>query len=391
MHAPQTSLQPDAYITGLIRDYYSKCRIHAPERVESREFGVGTFERKIIKRHISFRDESAIQAYLSENAPAYVSYSTAYYRFPAGRPMETKGWTGSELVFDLDVDDIDPKNLACGARHGRSWVCADCLDGVKSETLKLIEEFLIPDFGFSEREIAVNFSGNRGYHVHVGKDSITQLGPEARKEISDYISGNGLSIDEFFPEAARGARLTGPRPDEKGWKGRIARKFISTMNKGPDALMALGADKSVANNIYRKRALIEMGINSGNWDMVYIKNKSEFWKSVLGNEAIAQSDRIDGNVTKDISHLIRLPDTVHGGTGLVAKRIASVSALAAFDPMASALAFTEGEMEINAESGNELVIGNKTFGPYKGEKAVLPIYAGVYLYLKGLASITTIT
>ena len=53
-------------------------------------------------------------------------------------------------------------------------------------------------------------------------------------------------------------------------------------------------------------ALVEMGIRNGNWDMVYIKNKADFWKSVIEKQAVAQSDRIDKNVTNDTGHMIRL-------------------------------------------------------------------------------------
>jgi DNA primase small subunit len=119
-----------------------------PQSIERREFGFGDFERKIAYRHMAFRDWKALKTYLTNDAPPFVSVSSAHYQHPDGRPMENKGRIGAELVFDLDANDL---NLPCAKVHGSSWVCDKCLDAVKAETHKLIEDFLMSDFGFSER------------------------------------------------------------------------------------------------------------------------------------------------------------------------------------------------------------------------------------------------
>lgn len=375
------------FVGSLIRDYYKNSEGIVPDKINMREFGAGTFERKIAYRHMNFPNEAEFKKFLVEKAPPYLSYSAAYYKRPEGRPMENKGWLGSELVFDLDVTDM---NLTCQWEHGRSWVCPICFDSIKAETMKLIEDFLIPDFGFSAKELEINFSGNRGYHVHIKRESVLALNGEARKQISDYISGNGIEMETLFPTIGqRGVKLIGPRPEDKGWKGKIARNLVANLEKGTDNLMSMGIDKTTARNLYNKRALIELGINNGNWDMVYIKNKAEFWKKILTNQAISQSDRIDKNVTRDPTHLIRLPGSIHGETGLTAKKVASLADLAKFDPMKEAIAFKKGEITVNAASKEKLAIGGQTFGPFKGEKVTLPVYAGIYLALKGLASIYT--
>ncbi len=375
------------FVTNLIREYYKGAKAIGPDRLNSREFGAGTFERKIAYRHMYFPNEGEFKKFLVERAPPYVSYSAAYYKRPDARPMENKGWLGSELVFDLDVTDMD---LPCQMVHDRGWVCESCLEGVKEETIKLVEGFLIPDFGFSEKEFEINFSGNRGYHVHVKKESVLQLDSDARKGISDYISGSGLEVESLFPTICqRGAKLIGPKISDKGWRGKIARNMITNLNLGIDHLMSMGIERKIAKNLYDKRALVEMGINNGNWDMVYIKNKAEFWKKILGNQAISQSDRIDRNVTKDPSHLIRLPESIHGETGLIAKKVGSLSGLESFEPMRDAIAFRGQEIESEANSRYKLVMNGEVFGPYSKERVRLPVYAALYLYLKGLSSIYT--
>ncbi len=365
----------------LIREYYRNAANMAPTAIEQREFGFGSFEKKISQRHFAFKSERDLREYLVKNAPPYVSYSAAYYKYPDARPMEKKEWQGAELIFDLDSTEL---NLPCQREHGSTWVCKDCLQGVKDETIKLIEDFLVPDFGFSEQEISINFSGNRGYHLHITKPSVLKLSADARKEISSYMAGIGIDFSEFFPTSGRrGARLIGPRPGDAGWRGRIARSFIAGLEKGPEQLVSMGIDQPTAKKLYAKRALIEMGINSGNWDMVYIKNKAEFWKEITGRQAIMQSDMIDKNVTGDTSRLIRLPGTIHGETGLIAKRIESLAELRKFDPMKEAIAFRDGEMVVEAENAREFQMAGRTFGPYKKEQIALPTYAAVYLLLKG--------
>ena len=371
-------------VNGLISDFYKTVTNLAPDRIAEREFGVGNFEIKISQRHMSFRNERDLKGYLSSNAVPYVSSSSAYYKFPTGRPMEKKGWIGSELVFDLDVTDM---NLPCQLRHGKSWICSMCLDEVRKETIKLVYDFLIPDFGFSEKEIEVNFSGNRGYHVHVKNKDVLGLDAAARKEITSYISGMGINFEELFPTAGRrGEKLVGPSPKDKGWKGKIAKNFLSNLNAGTDSLMRMGIDKPIATKLWRSKGLVQMGINNGNWDMVYIKNKGDFWKGIVEGQAVSQSDKIDRNVTNDPTHLLRLPNSIHGGTGLVAKRLSAPKELYGFDPMREGIAFKKGFVKINAHTGYELSMAGQKFGPYAGEIKV-PTYVGAYLYLRGLAKI----
>ncbi len=371
-------------INELISSYYKGAKDIAPDRITEREFGVGNFDVKISQRHMSFRNEDELKRYLSLNSVPYVSASSAYYRFPSGRPMEKKGWKGSELVFDLDVTDMD---LSCQLKHGKSWICRDCLDAVRNETIKLIYGFLMPDFGFSDNMIEVNFSGNRGYHVHVKEKDILELGPDARREISNYISGSGVDFVEMFPTAGRkGERLVGPKPSDRGWRGKIARNFLERLDSGIDSLAETGMDRQIAGRLYRKRSLVQLGINNGNWDMVYVKNKSDFWKGIIERQAVTQSDKIDRNVTNDPTHLLRLPNSIHGSTGLIAKKLKSPKELYSFEPMKRAIAFREGFMKIRAHTDHELLMNGQKFGPYAGEIKV-PTYVGVYLFLKGLAEI----
>ncbi|MGI0141194.1 MAG: DNA primase catalytic subunit PriS [Candidatus Micrarchaeales archaeon] len=379
---------PRQLISRLISTYYKEATDIFPKHLEQKEFSVGTFDMKVAGRHIGFEDEKKFRNYLVTNAPLYVSCSQAYYRYPAARPMEAKLLLGAEMVFDIDATDM---NLPCQKEHGKKWVCGICFASVKEETIKLIEDFLVPDFGFSEKEIEINFSGNRGYHLHIDSPSVHNLDNYARREISEYISGTGINFDSFFPtvgvEGTRLKKLLGPKPTDRGWQGKIANNFLKNLNAGEDALAALGIPKTEAKQLYNKRNLVEMGIRNGNWDMVYIKKKDEFWKSVIEKQAINQGDKIDKNVTADPTHLLRLPNTIHGDTGLIAKKVGTKSSLGKFEPMKEAVAFKKGEAKVHITNSPQLAINGETYGPYADEDVIVPIYAAIYLHLKGVGVI----
>jgi DNA primase small subunit len=367
----------------LIGEFYSGIGNVAPHNIGRREFGFGDFERKISYRHYTFKDERQLRDYLVKQAPPFISYSPAEYEYPDGRPMESKKWLGADLIFDIDANDL---NLKCRAEHPSSWVCQKCLDGAKSEATKLIEDFLVPDFGFSEKEISVNFSGNRGYHIHVQSENVFRLDSNARKQISDYITGNGIELTAFFPALGRkGIRLEGPKPTDYGWGGKFANGVIKAVNGGQSGLIDLGIEKKDAQMLTRKSAEIALGISTGNWDRINIPRKGEFWANVLRNMAIRQSDTIDKNVTIDTSHLIRLPGTIHGDTGLAAKKVRSLKALDDFEPMNDAIAFGDKPMKIKTKVVPKFTMAGNTYGPLENVETELPTCVSSYLVLKGFA------
>ena len=373
------------YAVGLFRSYYQRAEIDVLE-IGKREFGFGVFEaRAAYIRHMSFASNGDLKRYLVSNVPASVHHSSSFYERPSARPMENKGWLGAELVFDLDATDM---RLLCQKEHGTSWVCENCLGSVKAEAIKLIEEFLIPDFGFSENEININFSGNRGYHIHVRSKELLKLDSNARKGMSEYVTGTGLSISTFFPTInQRGMRLEGPKPADFGWGGKIARGMINALNGGEQPLRELGIESADAKRLVKNRASVILGISVGNWDKVRIAKKEQFWSSVVNSMTVKQSDSIDRNVTSDIHHMIRVPNTIHSGTGLLSKQLKSVKDLPNFNPMKEAIAFKEGTTKIRTKKVRAFSMNGTELGPFENLDVELPTYAALYLILKGVAEL----
>ncbi len=350
------------FIREIFAEYYKTAEIRIPA-IEKREFGIGN-KKKIEARHLCFADISDFRNYLCNNTPMFVSHSTAYYEFPGATPIQKKQWKGADLVFDLDI------HVA-----GKYGAYAK-LESMKHEVNRLVDDFLINDFGISKEHIAVVFSGNRGYHVHVRDPAYLQLGGEERRELVDYIIGQGLDYMQFFYFDEK-KRLRGPRPDDGGYRGRFAKQTIRTLNEEPMQISRKFTKE-------KDREFFISGINEGNWSKTTL-NLKDFTKRLkkIAETLPLSSVNTDVGVTQDLSKLIRVPNSIHGETGLIARIVDDIDS---FDPFRDAIIkgnnlkvkFTETVPEIPA-------IGISGFK--KDEEKELPQHLAVFFVLKGSAVI----
>jgi len=374
------------YLKKRFKEYYWNNTVRAPGEIHRREFGVGTLENKIKFRHKSFSTERELNQYLKTEAPYYISYSAAYYEYPR-ESMAQKRWLGADLIFDLDK----PMKL----------LSHKLLQEVKEEARNLVG-FLTVDFGFRGQDIHVNFSGSKGYHVHVINDEVKRLSGEARREIADYISGAQVDIRYFIREVEGTKGLTykrgrvkatsgswvGPRKDSTGWGKRIYDVTEGMLTSSLDDLLALdGIGRKTAEKIVADREKNMRLLEGGRWDALMRQFGRNIQKMIYG-KAVKVVDE-DRQVTFDTARLIRLPDTIHGGSGLLAKRVAELDK---FDPLVDAVAFKGSGciVLLSSDVGVFQLLG-RDFGPYKsGERVELDDAAAVYLMLKGLAEVPAV-
>jgi len=403
------------FVQGKFAEYYGSdsFSVHPPTSIEKREFGFLLLKERIMLRHKTFRNPDDLRSFLERIIPSDVYYSSAYYERP-DREMEEKGWLGADLIFDIDADHIPtpcakdhdrwvctscgttgrglvPKECpVCGERgfDERTWPCEVCLESAKAEAMKLID-MLMKDFGFPPEEIRVSFSGHRGYHVHVESENIRKLDQMARKEIVDYLLGIGLEtgFHGLANSTTRARVLAGPRLDDSGWRGRIARgtyEFLHTAT--PEALEKIGLKTTIANTISKhKKELLESWKEAGPWGIV--KGIGiESWRKIAEHGITTQSSKIDTVVTTDIHRLIRLGNTLHGKTGLKKVGVA-IKELEAFDPFKDAVVFKEGTVKMHVSDGPKFRIGDEIYGPYKEEKIELPTAAALLLLCKKAAKV----
>lgn len=378
--------QTKVFLKKAIKDYYFRHGVKPPSQVNRREFGVGTLDDKIKFRHKGFASGKQLAQYLKTEAPYYISYSSAYYEYPENQPMEKKNWLGADLVFDLDK----PMDALRGKELGE----------VKEETASIID-FLKDDFGFTSKEISVNFSGSKGYHVHVDSDDVRGLSGQARREIVDYMTGTGLDIRYFIKEEAglggiayrRGktvgesGAMVGPKAGSRGWAKRIYDVTHELVSLPPEELVKVeGIGEKTAEKVAAKRETNLRFLSEGKWDALFAQLRGNI-QLLIYSKAVEIKDA-DKQVTLDTSRLIRLPDTIHGGSGLLAAKATDFDG---FNPLTDAVAF--GDTQVKATMTKDApafeLMENK-YGPFKsGDTLKLPEYAAVYLMLKDAADVAT--
>jgi DNA primase small subunit len=404
------------FVYEKFRDFYNKPStvITAPVSFKQREFAFLLFKERVMVRHNSFASPKALASFVKERIPSDVYHSCAYYENPAAE-MEKKGWSGADLVFDIDADHIPTScnkihdewtcsNAECGFNgkgitpencpicggvkfETKTWACDLCIDSAKEETRKLVD-MLENDFGFSDREIRTFFSGHRGYHIHVENEAVRSLDSMARKEIVDYVSGIGLALfgkaKKDKSKQKRGSKAFGL--NDYGWNRRIKlgmRKFLLGASK--EDLNNLGLKRNSEVIMKNKDGILKRCLEDDRWNSV--KGVSvETWTKLAEYVKDLESAKIDTVVTTDIHRLIRADGTLHGKTGLLKVEF-PVKDLDKFDAFTKAVAFKEGEAKVLVSDAPEFRLGGKTFGPYKKQQVVLPTAAAVLLICKGRAEV----
>ena len=389
------------------QQYYKQHPVSVPE-IETREFGIGDFGKKINRRHLAFKNNSELNAFLSTFAPFYISYSTALYKKPSLSPMSAKELFSADLVYEFDADDIKTpckkkhdswkcseckaggkgaieNCTTCGARVSvEQWFCSECLNETKKQVFLLLD-FLEKDFGVAEG-ISINFSGNAGYHVHIRNSSVRELSHNARIEMIDYLTANNLLLENhgFFVEEKR---MYCPSPATSvGWSKKIVSGIVEMIEQGKAEEIAAFSHTAVkrAESFLEKKEETLKTIRGKNV-LPSFPGKKDFWVSLAWHIVQKSALKLDRQTSMDMSKIIRIPDTIHGSTGLLAKTV-SLEELGAFDPLKDAAVFSGREtVKIFINDSPRFYLAGEWFGPFEQEKAELPLAPAVYLLARSSA------
>ena len=352
-----------AWARGVFARYYADAVVDPPSRLTRREFAAFPFATEtMMRRHATLRTPAEFHGFLEREVPRHVYYSSAYYRHPDGPTMAAKEWLGADLIFDLDSDHLRGAELLDYAGQLRL---------VKERLIDLVDDFLFRDFGVDPAATAFVFSGGRGYHVHVHDERFLSLSSPERRELVDYVLGvgvdpmravegrredvrAGLTVDQVEDEAgAAGGARRAPRtrrlapPEAPGWRGRTTRALLEVLQRwqtvGADAAAAEMATYGIPAAKARRwaRLLVDDGgaakIRASLTLDVFKKDlPSEFLEAVASRAMIEVQGETDAPVTTDIHRLIRLPGSLHGGTGFRVVPLAR-EAIADFDPFRDAV------------------------------------------------------
>ena len=407
----------EQFLRKHFQDFYKKNFIAGPPELPAREFGYGVFGRKIANRNLAFASQKDFNMFLRNQVPFFMSYSSALYKFPSRRPMEAKELFAADLVYEFDADDLptDCKQKhdswecpKCGKKgKGRQvqcddcgtqtkldeWFCPECLGVAKKKIFSLLE-FLEKDFGFNEG-ISINFSGRAGYHIHVRSEAIRQLPRSARLELIDYLTANGLNIFSHFRKEETFFSCPGIE-GKAGWPKRILDELVRLLEKGNVEEIAVMGNISVpeAKRLVRERKTILESIKERStipsiFGRVSSKGESKsdkFWQNFL-NSIVAKIAPIDRQTSVDLNKIVRVPETLHGGTGFVSSEL-SRDELKEFNPFDDALAFDDKEtVRVFIPKAPTIYLAGQSFGPFDEKEEELPLNAGIFLLASGRAKL----
>ncbi len=399
-------MQPDYFLKTAFREFYRHNPVNSVPGIGQREFGYGIFGHKILQRHLAFRDAKEFNEFLVKEAPLYVSASAAYYEFPERKPMEAKNRLKSDIVYEFDSDDlrIDCQNehdswecrcgkkgkgivercSECGERvEVKEWPCENCLEEVKKQMFSLIE-LVKGDFGLEEG-LSVNFSGSKGFHLHLRSKEIQSLTNNARIELLDYLTLNELNTE--FIGFGKQKRLLSPKQGEvKGWGKRILEEMQKIVGRGDakELVKKSAVGHKTAEEIVKKRDEILEALEKGERLQSFPKAE-KFWSSLLESIVEQLILKIDRQTSVDASKILRVPDSLHGGTGFKASSI-PLDKLGEFKAFSEAIAFSNNPVKVFIREAPKVRFGGQSFGPFLQEEAELPEYAAVYFAAKGAAN-----
>lgn len=381
-----------AYLRGRFRDHYRRSDVSLPPDAEAREWGYIPWTAgpgTTMVRHNALLDLGDFDDFLQRERPQHVYFSAGRYDDPGAGSMGEKGWQGSDLVFDLDADHLPSVTLGEDSYATMLEKCKDALWRLLS--------FLEEDFGFEDTEIV--FSGGRGYHVHVRDPEIQHLERAGRREIVDYVRGTGLQFEALVEGEAVAGTAGRKSPARKrtfstvgGWSARAHRHLLDLLDDLLDldeesALTRLQAFEGIGEG-KSKAALRAARENYGELE----RGNVDIHPAVFGlarqvaSEVVSREGApIDEPVTTDTNRLIRLPGSLHGGSGLAVRRIGREE-VGEFDPLTDAIpeTFRSKEIEIDVTGPGVVELDGDSFTVDAGNRTVSE-YVGVFLMARGRA------
>ncbi|MGZ4903379.1 MAG: DNA primase catalytic subunit PriS [Halobacteriota archaeon] len=369
-------LQTKLYLQKSFSTYYRHARVELPPLFGRREWAFILFDsaypKLVMRRHKAFGSQKELIAHISATAPAHVYYSTACYTYPSATRMQDKQWNGADLIFDLDADKVL-------SQAASSYDAA--LEQVKKETMKLLD-FLTRDFDFDYNDITIVFSGGRGYHVHLRSNKVTQLGSHERREVANYLTGTGLEAEYVLAQLGSVKRLS----DATCWEKRINQWMVRYFERlrsssEEDAIKELSAIKHVGT----KRAQETINALSQGFSAHSLINSRLLpptaWKTIVRAAVSNMAARIDVPVTADTKRLIRLPTSLHGGSGLRVTPL-TFEELDEFAPLRDAVVFTSHLVPIRVLKPTITQLKDETIKVDHSTKE-LPEHTAIYLMTRG--------
>ncbi len=382
-------------------DSISPKSIWTPPRLRTREWMFIPWGGAPPDRHRAFSDKNSLHSYLRSRAPHSCFHSTAYYQEPSQLKMAEKGWLGADLIFDLDGDHLP------GVSDNDFPAMIEVIQG---QAWRLWNEFLEPEFGFKQKHAQFTFSGHRGFHIHVRDPSLLHLDSNARREIVNYIRGEGIDIQSTISDNSEWGRralqgidstlekLSSISSGETG-KGALLDELhgiLRTRSNSPQVNLKSSSRASIEElaKLTDNEEKVTRLKNDPNLAVFGPKCTPIFWELVKGDSSvvIGTAGETDEVVTVDTKRVIRWVGSLHGKSGLRVTELPlerlDPDSGTKFDPLTEAVVFRGGTVNVRilAEDVTAEISGDRV-EPRLGDEIEVKESMAMFLCLKGWAEI----
>lgn len=366
------------YLSSRFSDFYRQNPPELPVNSNDREIGYLIWDDQIMKRHISTREIQNFRVFLAESHPKHIYLTSALFDTPQASKMDQKGWKGANLVFDIDDKEVPSVN--------EDDTYGEKMKKCKKELQKLLD-FIKNDLGFQDYKI--NFSGSQGFHLRVYDEEVLNLNSDQRKEIANYISLSEEKIE--LEDVLINAVNLNYEPNIKrfditgGWAKRFyndtKKYFENLQNKDKQEQIKQlssyeGLGETRAKKIVKKLNHLN---NLLKWGAIDTSDGLDIVLEHILEKTKKKKSSIDRPVTTDTKRLIRLVNSLHGGSGLKAIEVKEDD-LEDFKPTIEAVPeiFKKKQTEINIKD-DTTIFRNNTLHKFQKGKQKVPEFLAISL------------
>ncbi|KAF7210173.1 DNA primase small subunit [Nothobranchius furzeri] len=303
---------------------------------QNREFCF-TLKDDIYVRYQSFSTLNELEKEMQKMNPYKIDIGAVYSHRPNQHNTVKSGSFQAlekELVFDIDMTDYDDVRSCCSAAD----ICTKCWT-LMTIAIRILDRALREDFGF--QHLLWVYSGRRGVHCWVCDEAARKLSAAARSAVAEY-----LSLIKGGEDTVKKVVLTDPiHPFIRESLAVVEHFFPQYALQDQDIL----ARKESVDKVL---ALVPDDVKKELQQDFQNEKKSDVrWKLIKDQARKKQSTakkgqhfdkeimlqycypRLDVNVSKGVSHLLKSPFSVHPKTGRVSVPI-DLRELDSFDPFA---------------------------------------------------------
>lgn len=357
----------------LVKEYYDGAEMTVSS-IPRRELAFLTWDNRMV-RHQSFDNQEDFQEAVLKRAPKAVYASLSKYLDPSHRTPKdvdrksvncqecghayksdspkspcpkcgvenektntnTKDRRAMDLAFDIDYGDIPGADLRSPKEN---------LGAAARSTLNLVK-ILVEDLGFDYSDMNITFSGKKGFHVRVANNhplfsDSTQKDESVRKTLVSYVSGYDFKPLDFVKVHAHlhSANTWHLKAYESGWGYRFNQsvEYLLKAAKGStedfDRVLDIYSPwhddkkrKGQKKNLPSQKVLEgfrkacnehrDSILKGGDIRQMKDAEAKRLLYFALARTRLRHASFVDKVVTGDKARVLRIPGSLHGGSGLV--------------------------------------------------------------------------